>query len=116
MADTADLRSEGKNSTDPDNVRARRKYSANKSLGICASALNCGNTAVKNRSYCYACSAYQAKATYKSGLRSFVNASGIDDVNNTIEILEDIDRRSMPDAQAEELDKVIALLKFAQKK
>lgn len=76
MADTADLRSEGKQlSENPSTVYRRKQTALFKSQGLCA---YCGKTHVKNRETCYACSKKQSGHTYTSGLRSFVKLANID--------------------------------------
>jgi hypothetical protein len=75
MAHTADLRSEGKNSPNPQAVASRNLRAERKRLGICTL---CGIMEVKNRFVCYDCSALQSVRTYRSGLRYHLKAAGVD--------------------------------------
>jgi hypothetical protein len=75
MADTADLRSEGKNSQTQQAKYARLRAHGLELSGLCK---YCGQTPVKNRKVCYDCSASQSDHTYRSGLRHFLKKYGVD--------------------------------------
>jgi len=81
MADTADLRSEGKNSQTAGAQYSRYRAQCLALSGLCK---YCGDTAVKNRKVCYACSAKQVDHTYRSGLRHFLKKAGVDLENGVV--------------------------------
>ena len=66
MADTKDLRSEGKRSRNPHTIRARAWYNDQKSQGLC---VTCGTEPVKNRVECYMCGKRKKIARLKSKVR-----------------------------------------------
>lgn len=76
MADTADLRSEGKCSDNPQAIQSRQQRLDYIKSGVC---ISCAITAVKNRTVCYACSAKQAKSQQMYGFRKVLRDNGIDD-------------------------------------
>lgn len=74
MADTADLRSEGKFSHTKEAQYARLRARNFELAGLCNM---CGKTPVKNRKTCYACSADQKDKTYLAGLRHHLKKAGL---------------------------------------
>jgi len=77
MADTVDLRSEGKNSQSKSAVESRKRRKRLKYEGLCTI---CGITPIggSRTSACYECSKLQSRRTYKSGLRFFLKLVGAD--------------------------------------
>jgi hypothetical protein len=82
MADTADFRSEGKNSDTVSAKVSRTRYKQAKALGLCVSC-HVREIAGSRTAYCYGCSSDQVRRTYKSGLRANMKAAGIDWENAT---------------------------------
>jgi hypothetical protein len=108
MADSSDLRSEGKNSQTDVAFYQRRQRADRIAKHLC---VYCAEKSVLNRVTCYDCSKKQSLHTYRSGLRSFLAAVGINGKSRAaLDLLQDIDRRSMPDCQSELLDQLAALL------
>lgn len=68
MADTADLRSEGKASKSKQAIENRVLRRQRLADGLCVC---CGKTEVLNRKTCYDCSLTHSTKTYLSGLRHF---------------------------------------------
>lgn len=77
MADTADLRSEGKKSETKSAKNSANRRQRLKCLGLCTI---CGVTKISGArtASCYECSAEQARRTYKSGARHFLRLVGVD--------------------------------------
>ena len=75
MADTADRRSEGPLLQSSTAIAARAKQRELRSKGLC---FMCGETEVRGRMTCYACSSIQVNRTYLSGLRSYLKKLEID--------------------------------------
>ena len=76
MADSADLRSEGKFSNAPLAITAREKRYRLIASGTC---IYCAAVAVKNRTVCYACSEKQGAFQRMYGFRAVLKNHGIDD-------------------------------------
>lgn len=74
MADTADLRSEGKR------YYGNGKYARERRVALTAAGLcnYCGKVEVTNRKVCYTCSCEQTQAAKLSGFRTHLKSNGID--------------------------------------
>jgi hypothetical protein len=105
MADTADLRSEGKHSETPHATWQRQERKKRTAKGLCNV---CGVTEVQNRIVCYECSSKKIDGVYLSGLRYHLSVAEIDPDS----MLEFLDSRP----QYEEIQKLIVLMKLAQYK
>ena len=75
MADTADLRSEGKNSSNRQAKLSRLRAQELKAKGLCSI---CGITAVKGRITCYGCSADASQTTRKWAFRKLCEEFNVD--------------------------------------
>lgn len=106
MADTADLRSEGKNSQTPSAIISRNKRLDRIAKGVC---VKCGKTPVLNRVTCYECSSYQVEGTYLSGLRYYCQYSNIDP-DSMLQFLNELPW------QTEAVQSLKTLMSYAQKK
>jgi len=85
MAETQDLRSEGKNSDTPQAVSNRKLRAFRKAQDLC---ITCGAVRLKNRTQCYACVKQASEYNRRSNFRKHLSEHGVD-LDEVIQLMSD---------------------------
>lgn len=110
MADTADLRSEGKCSTTPQALLSRQARLDRIKSDVC---ISCGITAVKNRTVCYACSEKQGAIQRMYGFRAVLRNNGIEDFDAAADMVQRVSAAAR--VKDDTIDALIKALRSAGK-